>query len=61
MVLPSTVTARPRFLYTAFPLLIAYAKWRDADDADRWAVVYTLSGAGLAVLTALYGVRGAIP
>ncbi len=61
MVLPSTVTARPRFLYTAFPLLIAYAKWRDDDDADRWAFTYTLCGAGLAVLTAMYGVRGAIP
>ena len=61
MVLPSTVTARPRFLYTAFPLLIAYAKWRDTDDADRWAFTYTLCGAGLAILTAMYGVRGAIP
>lgn len=61
MVLPSTVTARPRFLYTAFPLLIAYAKWRDDDDADRWAFTYTLCGAGLAILTAMYGVRGAIP
>ncbi|MEQ1872283.1 MAG: mannosyltransferase family protein [Ilumatobacteraceae bacterium] len=61
MVIPSTVTARPRFLYTAFPLLIAYAKWRDDDDADRWAFTYTLCGAGLVVLTAMYGVRGAIP
>ena len=61
MLIPSTVTARPRFVYTAFPLLIAYAKWRDTDDADRWAFTYTLCGAGLAILTTMYGVRGAIP
>ena len=38
MLLPSTVTARPRFLYTAFPLLIAVAAvWPD-DEEQWWAL-----------------------
>jgi len=72
MLAPSTVTARPRFLYTAFPLLIAAAAWiRDIEvkhEADRrssahelWTVVLGLGAAGLVTLTGLYGVYGAIP
>jgi len=30
MLAPATVTARPRFLFTAFPLLIGAARWYDA-------------------------------
>lgn len=37
MLAPSTVTARPRFLYTAFPLLISAAAWL-TDFEDRHAV-----------------------
>lgn len=36
MLAPSTVTARPRFLYTAFPLLISAAAWF-MDFEDRYA------------------------
>jgi hypothetical protein len=61
MLLPATVTARPRFLYTAFPLLVSFARWRDDDSPDVWAAVYCLCSAGLVTLTAMYGVRGAIP
>jgi hypothetical protein len=83
MLLPATVTARPRFLFTAFPLLIGAAKWyverrelhatatdssprdgvsrHDAGDDQLWTLTMVACGAGLAVLTGLYGVFGAIP
>jgi hypothetical protein len=61
MLLPRTVTARPRFLFTAFPLLIAVAAiWPDRDD-EGWPLLLAACGAGLAAVTALYGVLGAIP
>ena len=61
MLLPSTVTARPRFLYTAFPLLIAAAAvWPD-DEEQWWALGLSLCGAGLVAVTALYGLHAAIP
>lgn len=62
MLLPSTVTARPRFLYTAFPLLIGFAAWFPRDRwRDHWAVLLAACGAGLVALTAVYGAFGAIP
>ena len=62
MLLPSTVTARPRFLYTAFPLLIGFAAWFPKDRwRDHWAVILAACGAGLVALTAVYGAFGAIP
>ena len=72
MLAPSTVTARPRFLYTAFPLLISAAAWiRDIEIKHQgdhrssahelWTVVLGLGAAGLVALTGLYGVYGAIP
>jgi len=61
MLLPATVTARPRFLYTAFPLLISAAAWFDSDRRDWWPYVIAACAAGLVGLTALYGVLGAIP
>jgi hypothetical protein len=79
MLLPETVTARPRFVFTAFPLFIAVAAWwpqpepPDAGDEDAiaddwlswerqsWTFTMILCGAGLAVLTNLYAVFGAIP
>lgn len=62
MLLPATVTARPRFLFTAFPLFIAVAVWLD-DDRRRhwWPYLLAMCGTGLTALTALYGVYGAIP
>lgn len=62
MLVPATVTARPRFLFTAFPLLIAAAVWLD-DEKRRhwWPYVLATCGTGLTALTALYGVYGAIP
>jgi hypothetical protein len=61
MLLPATVTARPRFLITAFPLLIAVAAvWPD-DDRDWWAMLLALCGAGLVGLVITYGLFAAIP
>ena len=61
MLLPQTVTARPRFLFTAFPLLISVAAvWPEGDD-EMWPLLLAACGAGLAAVTALYGGLGAIP
>lgn len=62
MLLPSTVTARPRFLFTAFPLLIVLADWLNHDRRREWMPwLVALGTAGVAVLSALYGVYGAVP
>ncbi len=62
MLLPATVTARPRFLFTAFPLLIAAAVWLDSPRRqDWWPYVVGMCCAGLVALTGVYGVFGAIP
>lgn len=61
MLLPATVTARPRFLLTAFPLFISAAAWWPRRDRAVWDLMLVTCGAGLAGLTALYGVNGAIP
>ena len=61
MLVPATVTARPRFLFTAFPLFISAAAWWPRRDRAFWELMLVTCGAGLAGLTALYGVNGAIP
>lgn len=62
MLLPATVTARPRFLFTAFPLFVVAAVWLDEPRRrEWWPYLLALGGAGLTALTALYGVYGAIP
>jgi hypothetical protein len=61
MLLPKTVTARPRFLYTAFPLLIPAAVYFQRRTKEVWPYVVAACAAGLVGLTALYGVLGAIP
>ena len=62
MLLPSTVTARPRFLFTAFPLLIAAAVWLDHPRRQHWwTYLVGFSMVGLTTLTALYGVYAVVP
>jgi hypothetical protein len=61
MLTPSTVTARPRFLFTAFPLFIAAAAYLNHRWRDAWPYLIGASAAGLVGLTGLYGVLGAIP
>jgi hypothetical protein len=64
MILPATVTARPRFVITAFPVFIAVAAWWPAErdrERDLWTATIACGTAGLVALTGLYGVLGAIP
>lgn len=61
MLVPSTVTARPRFLYTAFPLLIPAAAYFHRRAQNLWPYVLAACAGGLVGLTGLYGVLGAIP
>jgi hypothetical protein len=61
MLIPNTVTARPRFVYTAFPLFISAAAWLQRKHRDWWTYIFACSAAGLVGLTALYGAYGAIP
>lgn len=61
MLLPATVTARPRFLFTAFPLLIPAARLLRDDEDKWWPVVVLVMATGLVAVTGMYGVRAAIP
>ncbi|MFV0306267.1 MAG: glycosyltransferase family 39 protein [Desertimonas sp.] len=61
MLAPATVTARPRFLFTAFPLIISSAAWWPRRDRAGWDLMLVSCGAGLAGLTALYAQFGAVP
>jgi 4-amino-4-deoxy-L-arabinose transferase-like glycosyltransferase len=72
MLIPETVTARPRFLFTAFPFFIAVAAWWPGTPKDEtehrasweylgWDATLVMCGAGLATLTGLYAVFGVIP
>lgn len=61
MLLPSTVTARPRFVFTAFPAFISLAAWWPDEHEEAWGLTVAMCTAGLVTLTALYGVYGAIP
>jgi hypothetical protein len=65
MVLPSTVTARPRFLFTAFPLIIALAQWWP-DETSAWArrgwrAFLAASALALVGVTVLYGGYDVVP
>jgi Gpi18-like mannosyltransferase len=61
MLTPATVTARPRFLFTAFPLILPVARALRDDDDKWWPIVLTVLVTGLVTVTGIYGVRGAIP
>ena len=61
MLLPATVTARPRFLFTAFPLIFPVARALRDDDDKWWPIVLGLFVTGLVTVTGMYGVRAAIP
>ena len=62
MLLPATVTARPRFLFTAFPLFIAAAVWLDHPKRKEWwPYIVGLFMCGLTTLTALYGTYAVVP
>jgi hypothetical protein len=62
MLLPHTVQSRPRFVFTAFPLLVAAAVWslRRSRPLLEFTIV-GLSCAGLVATTALYTTGVAVP
>lgn len=61
MLLPATVTARPRFLFTAFPLIFPVARALRDDEDKWWPIVLLIFATGLVTVTGMYGVRAAIP
>jgi hypothetical protein len=61
MLIPETITARPRFLFTAFPLIIPVAVWLPRRSPIIWQMLMVGCGVGLVGLTVLYAVHGAIP
>jgi len=61
MLVPETVTARPRFLFTAFPLLLSCGALLRDEDGDRWVAIVAVFSAGLVCVSGLYGVYGIIP
>jgi hypothetical protein len=61
MLVPATVTARPRFLFTAFPLFFPAARALRDEDDRWWPLVVMVMIGGLITVTGIYGVRGAIP
>ena len=61
MLAPATVTARPRFLFTAFPLIFPVARALRDDDDKWWPIVVIVFVAGLVTVNGIYGVRAAIP
>jgi Gpi18-like mannosyltransferase len=61
MLLPETITARPRFLFSAFPLVIPVAAWLPRRSPMLWQMLMVGCGIGLVGLTVLYVVHGAIP
>ncbi|MEI6198912.1 MAG: mannosyltransferase family protein [Actinomycetota bacterium] len=61
MLIPATVTARPRFLFTAFPLFFPVARALRDEDETWWPIVVMVMIGGLVTVTGIYGVHGAIP
>ena len=61
MLIPATVTARPRFLFTAFPLFFPVARALRDDEDKWWPIVVVVMVGGLVTVMGIYGVRGAIP
>ncbi len=61
MLIPATVTARPRFVFTAFPLFISAGAMFDDEDSGVWELIVVLLAAGLVTVTGLYGVFAAVP
>ena len=61
MLLPETVTARPRFVFTAFPLFISAGAMFSDEDTPWWELVIVTLAAGLVTVVGMYGVVSAVP
>jgi hypothetical protein len=61
MVGPDTVSARPRFVFTAFPLVVGVAAWWPRRPREAWDGLVVLSAGGLVAAAMFYGSFAAIP
>ncbi len=65
MLLPETVTARPRFVLTAFPLVLVLAVWQPRRPRIRpdtwWTTLIAAEASMLVALSALYGIYAVVP
>jgi hypothetical protein len=58
---PKIVSARPRFVWTAFPLAIAVAAWWPRKHRYTWDALVVFSAGSLVAFTMLYGAWAMIP
>src|SRR5262245_2077556 len=61
MIGPETVSARPRFVFTAFPIVLGIAAWWPRRPREAWDGLIVLSAGGLAAAAMFYGSFAAIP
>ena len=61
MLLPATVTARPRFVFTAFPLFMSAGAMFHDEDTPWWELLIVVLSAGLVTVVGMYGVISAVP
>ena len=61
MLLPATVTARPRFVFTAFPLFISAGAMFHDEATPWWELLIVVLSAGLVTVVGMYGVISAVP
>jgi hydrogenase/urease accessory protein HupE len=58
---PKIVSARPRFVFTAFPLAIAVAAWWPRKSRYSWDLLLLGSAGALGAFAVLYGGWAIIP
>jgi hypothetical protein len=61
MIGPDTVSARPRFVFTAFPVLVGIAAWWPRRPREAWDGLVVASAGSLAAAAMFYGSFAAIP
>jgi hypothetical protein len=61
MIGPDTVSARPRFVFTAFPLVVGIAAWWPRRPREAWDALVVVSAGSLAAAAMFYGSFAAIP
>jgi hypothetical protein len=54
MLTPTIVSARPRFVWTAFPLAIAAAAWWPTGRRRSWDALVVLNAGALVAFTVMY-------
>jgi hypothetical protein len=61
MVAPDTVSARPRFVFAAFPLVIGVAAWWPRRNRFAFDALVVASAGSLVAFTMIYAAYAAIP